>query len=217
SASKTGSNVFDDRTSSRRPQRERRSAMIHICKLLHEVTQRRHILTLLAALCASCLCTGAQQPQRSVSRAPEPLSNSASEQSDLTKDNLDHVAASAILLKEVLAGDPGLMVELKRLVAQEASDNGQLVNDGNLTDDAVYNRLKRDIKFRSVVTRLVQRYGYLVPNVNPNSELGKSQDLLLRERTRRMVQIEDREEADSFRSPRQANGTTEVKSNPCSK
>ena len=172
-------------------------------------------ITWLSLLLVFCQYAGAQQAQRSVASQPESLANSASEQSDLIKDNLNHVAASAVLLKEILVGDPGLTVELKRLVAQEACDNGQLIRDEDLTDDAVYERLKRDVKFRSLATRMVQRYGYLVPNINPGSELGKSQDLLLKERARRMVQIEDREDADPPRPLRQDNGTVEAKSSPC--
>src|SRR5215469_3812589 len=95
----------------------------------------------------------AQQSRPTAAAGSEQVSGSRSQQSDLAKDNLDHVAASPLLLKEVLAGDPGLMVELKRWAAQEASDHGQLVSDDDLTDDAMYDRLKRDVKFRAVATR----------------------------------------------------------------
>jgi len=171
--------------------------------------------TLVGWLLIFCYCSRAQQPQRDVVGAPAPLSHSPAEPSDLAKDNLNRVTAPAILLKEILIGDPGLMVELMRFVAQEASDNGQLISDEDLTDDAVYDRLKRDVKFRSLATRMVQRYGYLVPNVSPGSEMAKSQDLLLKERARRMVQIEEQQDADSLRSPRQSGGTTEARSSPC--
>jgi protein involved in polysaccharide export with SLBB domain len=114
--------------------------------------------------------------------------------SELTKDNLDRVAASAAQLKEVLLQDTGLLVELKRLIAKEASDNGQVIVDEDLTDNAVYQRLVDDVKFRSIATRLVQKYGYLRPSVNPDSDLGKQQDFVLKERAKRMVQIEAQED-----------------------
>jgi len=142
-------------------------------------------------------------------------SNPPAAPSDLTRDNLNHVAASPILLKEVLTGDPGLMVELKRWMAREAADNGQFVNDENLTDAAVFDRLTADVKFRSVATRLVQRYGYLLPNVNPGSQMGKEQDLLLKERVRRLVQIEAQEDADSLRNPRQGITSTGNQTGAC--
>src|SRR5262249_38407279 len=59
------------------------------------------------------------------------------------------------------------------------------------------------------------RYGYLVPNPSPGSEMAKSQDLLLKERARRMVQIEEQQDADSLRAPRQTDGITEARSSPC--
>ncbi len=133
--------------------------------------------------------------------------------SELENGNLLRVAASPSQIKEVLIGDPGILVELKRWVAKEASDNGQIVSDEDLTDDAIFDRLKTDVGFRSVATRLVQRYGYLRPNVNPSSEIGKEQDLLLRERVRRLVQIEAQEDSDSLK-PSQTGGN-ETKTAHC--
>jgi len=108
------------------------------------------------------------------------------------------VAASAIQLQAVLVKDAGLLVELKRWVAKEATDNGQIVEDSSLTDQAIFERLDRDIAFRSVATRLVQRYGYLLPSVNPDSAIGKEQELVLKERARRLVQIESQEDSQSL-------------------
>src|ERR1700737_3876278 len=65
--------------------------------------------------------------------------------SDLAKENLDHVAASADQLKEVLVKDAGILVELKRWVAKEATDNGQIVEDSSLTDQTIFDRLEGDI------------------------------------------------------------------------
>ena len=114
--------------------------------------------------------------------------------SELTKDNLEHVAASSAQIKAVLLQEPGLLVELKRWIATQASDNGQLISDEELTDAAVYDRLANDVKFRAVATRLVQRYGYLRPSVNPDSDLGKEQEFILKERARKLVQVESQED-----------------------
>ncbi len=54
--------------------------------------------------------------------------------SDLAQENLRRVAASASQIEAVLRKDPGLMVELKRWVAEEATDHGQIVDDNDLTD-----------------------------------------------------------------------------------
>jgi polysaccharide export outer membrane protein len=119
--------------------------------------------------------------------------------SDLAKDNLDYVAASSVQIREVLAKDAGLLVELKRYVAKEASDNGQVVQESNLTDQAIFDRLDRDIKFRSIATRLLQRYGYLLPAPNPDSNYAKEQEYVLKERARRLVQVEAQEDAEALK------------------
>ena len=141
-----------------------------------------------------------RQKQQRTSAPPDVPAASQQLTSELTKDNLDRVAASAAQLKEVLLQDTGLLVELKRLIAKEASDNGQVIVDEDLTDNAVYQRLVDDVKFRSIATRLVQKYGYLRPSVNPDSDLGKQQDLILKERAKRMVQIEAQEDQQALQA-----------------
>src|SRR5207237_1643845 len=121
------------------------------------------------------------------------------ETSDLAQENLNRVAASAAQIRTVLAKDEGLLVELKRWVAKEATDNGQVVDDANLTDQAIFDRLEQDVVFRSLATRLLQRYGYLLPAANPDSDLGKEKELILKERARRLVQIESQEDSESLR------------------
>ncbi|HYA23190.1 MAG TPA: SLBB domain-containing protein [Terriglobales bacterium] len=125
--------------------------------------------------------------------------------SDLAKDNLNRVAASSFQIKAVLVRDTGLLVELKRWVAKEATDNGQVVEDSNLSDDAIYDRLDHDVAFRSVATRLLQRYGYLLPTPNPDSSFGKEEELVLRERARRLVQIEAQEDAGAMQLQKKQN------------
>src|SRR5579864_1444057 len=114
--------------------------------------------------------------------------------SELAKENLNRVAASSAQIKAVLIKDAGLLVELKRWVAKEATDNGQVVEDSNLSDQAIFDRLDHDVAFRSVATRLVQRYGYLLPAANPESSFGKEEEFVLKERARRLVQIETQED-----------------------
>jgi hypothetical protein len=121
---------------------------------------------------------------------------------DLTQENLGRVAASSIQIRAVLVKDEGLMVELKRWVAKEATDSGQVVEDSNLTDQAIFERLDQDVAFRSVATRLLQRYGYLTPTPNPDSDFAKEKELVLKERARRLVQIESQEDSEAFRPQR---------------
>jgi protein involved in polysaccharide export with SLBB domain len=122
---------------------------------------------------------------------------------ELEKENSEHVAASVEQIRVVLIKDPGLLVELKHLVAKEATANGQLVDDRDLSDQAILDRLSEDITFRSTATQLLQRYGYLLPNINPDSALAKQEDLVLKERARRLVQVEAQEDAEAMKPKEQ--------------
>jgi protein involved in polysaccharide export with SLBB domain len=113
--------------------------------------------------------------------------------SDLGRDNSSRVAASATELKSVLIKDPGLMVELKRWVAKDATDHGQIISDSDLTNDAIFERLENDSQFRSLATGIVQKYGYLLPRVNPESDLGKEHELLIQERVKWLAQRQEEE------------------------
>ena len=155
-----------------------------------------------AALCLLCPVLLCQVSQRHETARGESGANAAPELSDLAKDNLSHVAASSIQIREVLVKDAGILVELKRWIAKEATDSGQVVEDSKLSDEAVFDRLDRDLAFRSVATRLLQRYGYLIPSPNPDSSFAKEQDLVLKERARRLVAVEAQEDSESIQANR---------------
>jgi protein involved in polysaccharide export with SLBB domain len=121
---------------------------------------------------------------------------------DFAQENLSRVSASATRIRAVLVKDEGLLVELKRWVAKEATDSGQVVEDSSLTDQAIFDRLDQDVAFRSIATRLLQRYGYLMPTPNPDSDFAKENELVLKERARRLVQIESQEDSDAFKKQR---------------
>ena len=126
-----------------------------------------------------------ETPARAQNQNSRPLQSS-----DLAKENLSRVAASAGEIKPLLLKDSGLLVELKRWVAKDATDHGQIITDADLTNDAIFYRLENDVEFRAIATLLLQKYGYLVPEVNPNSEAGREQQLLLQERIKWITQEE---------------------------
>jgi protein involved in polysaccharide export with SLBB domain len=130
--------------------------------------------------------------------------------SELGHENLSRVAASATEIKIVLVRNTGIMVELKRWVAKDATDHGQIVSDADLTDNGIFDRLETDVQFRSVATALLQRYGYLVPRVNPESEQGKEHELLIQERAKWMAQhAEERRAAEHARTEENLRNTHE--------
>ncbi len=154
-------------------------------KLSHSRGARNRTLRAGAVLClALVFCSATRAQDRRQSPMPS---------SELGQENMSLVAASPADIKAVLTEDAGLMVELKRWVAKDATDHGQIVSESDLTNDAIFDRLQTDVRFRSIATLLLQHYGYLVPKVNPDSELGKEQELLVQERAKWLAQ--DQEEA----------------------
>ncbi len=144
----------------------------------------------LPALClilAFCFIGGFAQTQRQNSVPP----------SELARQNMAHVAASVGQLIAILHRDPGLMVELKRWIAKDATDHGQLIADTELTDEAIFDRLETDSTFRAVATSLVQKYGYLEPLVNPESPKAKQEALLIQERVKWIAQEEEMDRANA--------------------
>jgi polysaccharide biosynthesis/export protein len=142
-------------------------------------------------LTISCATLFAQTQQRQVP------------QSELARQNMEHVAASVGQLIAILHRDPGLMVELRRWIAKDATDHGQLISDSDLTDEAIFDRLENDVPFRSVATNLVRKYGYLLPVVNPESEMAKEQELIIRERARWVAQNQEIDRAKARQSQQQ--------------
>ena len=118
---------------------------------------------------------------------------SPGQDSELTKENLGRVGASPNQIQAVLRQQPGLLVELKRWVAQEAASNGQIVKDADLTDQKIFARLVSDTQFRSVATRLLERYGYLVPKINPESDVGQERKLVLQARANQLAQEQNQQ------------------------
>jgi polysaccharide export outer membrane protein len=126
----------------------------------------------------------------------------------LNEENLSKVAAGAEDIIKVLQDDSGMMVELKKWIATNASNHGQIVEEDDLTDDAVTERVRKDLEFRGVATRLLQRYGYLLPKFNPGSQAELSEQI------RRRAEILAFQRAEAERNnPSDREETTQTREN----
>ncbi len=150
-----------------------------------------------AGHCAQCagvlLLSVAALLSPKMSRAQErpaqtPWSQGAS---DVGKENQSYVAASAVDIENVLRTNPGLMIQLKHWVAQEATQQGRLVGENDLTDMTIQERLREDTKFRAIATDLLQRYGYLTPTIDPTSQLARENEVLIEERAKWRAQEQE--------------------------
>ena len=112
----------------------------------------------------------AQQPETPARRPAQAPIN-------IIADNVNRAAATAAQLLEILNKDAGLMVEFKQLVAREAGVNGQILEEGDLDEAAIAERLRSDLRARVLATALLRKYGYLVPKINPESDLAAEHNL----------------------------------------
>ena len=125
-------------------------------------------ITFIVVLIALCQVSSAQSPYgqepfnqaQATAKSRPQVNDSVSrrrkpELSELAEDNYSHVAASSAQIREVLLIDAGLLVELKRWIAKEATDEGRIVEDQSLADQAVFDRLDRFA---------IDRYRLFAPN-----------------------------------------------------
>jgi len=145
---------------------------------------RRIVTGALVTFLVAVLAASAATPQKQGQASEQPERERAS---DWATDNLDQVSASVAQIRDVLTKDPGLMVELKRLLAKQATEKGQIVTERDMADSAILDRLENDSRFRALATRLLQRYGYLTPQINTESPEGEELDLVRKARAARIA------------------------------
>src|SRR6266704_3678643 len=177
---------------------------------------RQTVVLLLGAALAG---PAAQSQQRSEQGAPQRSGMEAparvpARPPDIISDNLDRAAASADQILEVLNKEAGLMVELKRLLAQDAGASGQILEESDLTEGSVADRLRSDVRARVLATRLLQRYGYLVPRLNPDSDLGAEQRLVRQERAQMLARAAERRDTLGESAATGRNATCDPRSVP---
>jgi polysaccharide export outer membrane protein len=166
------------------------------------VTICRRSLTLLLAylLILGPISSEAQQQQQDQSRSGSNLQQQQTGferrtlSSDLVSENLAHVAATADQILAAVNRDSGLMVELKTIYAKEAGLHGQVLEEKDLSDAAVEAQLRQDLRLRMLATKLLQRYGYLLPRINPDSDMADERMLVLRQKSQDMQRAAARQE-----------------------
>jgi polysaccharide export outer membrane protein len=141
-----------------------------------------------------------QTGQRTQYRQPRQVFESTPV-STLARQNLEYVAASAAEIEKVLEEQQGLLVELQHWIARDATDHGQMVDEQQMSKDGIYDRLASDLKFRAVATRLLQRYGYLTPEVNPKSKLAIQQQIEFLAEEKRLEQMPDQQPSPVYSPP----------------
>jgi protein involved in polysaccharide export with SLBB domain len=73
------------------------------------------------------------------------------------------VSLSAATISEILRREPGLLLEVKRLLVSKAYEQGRLLDPADLTDDALFQLLREDNNVRVLATQEIERREYVRP------------------------------------------------------
>jgi protein involved in polysaccharide export with SLBB domain len=73
------------------------------------------------------------------------------------------VSLSAAAITEILRQEPGLLLEVKRLLVRKAYEQGRLLDPADLTDSAVFQLLREDNNVRVLATQQIEQREYVRP------------------------------------------------------
>jgi protein involved in polysaccharide export with SLBB domain len=73
------------------------------------------------------------------------------------------VSLSAGTITKILQREPGLLLEMKRLLVRKAYEQGRLLDPADLTDDALFQLLREDDTIRVLATEEIEKREYIRP------------------------------------------------------
>jgi len=79
------------------------------------------------------------------------------------RDPEPKISLSAGAIIEILRREPGLLLEVKRLLVRKAYEQGRLLDPADLTDDALFQLLREDDNVRVLATQEIESREYVRP------------------------------------------------------
>ena len=79
------------------------------------------------------------------------------------RDPEPKISLSAGTIIEILRREPGLLLEVKRLLVRKAYEQGRLLDPADLTDDALFQLLREDDNVRVLATQEIENREYVRP------------------------------------------------------
>jgi len=77
------------------------------------------------------------------------------------RDPEPKVSLSARTISDILRGEPGLLLEVKRVLVRKAYEQGRLLDAAELTDEALYQLLREDDNVRVLATQEIVKREYV--------------------------------------------------------
>jgi len=76
-------------------------------------------------------------------------------------ETIGQTSLSADRIIEILRKEPALLLEVKKLLVRKAYEQGRLLDETELTDEALFRLLNRDARIRALATQELERRGYI--------------------------------------------------------
>jgi len=117
---------------------------------------RYRVLILLCMGLGCCVTAWSQQPSAYVHGTAIDQANSRAEQ-----EAEQMVSLSADKITQILQGEPGLLLQVKKAIVRKAFEQGRVLDPNELTDDAVYRLLREDQDVRVIATQEIEDRSYI--------------------------------------------------------
>jgi protein involved in polysaccharide export with SLBB domain len=114
-------------------------------------------------LASAILVCALLPPLGSGQQAPPSREMPAAEVDLHAQDPEPLVSLSAAAIIEILRQEPGLLLEVKRLLVRKAYEQGRLLDPADVTDDALFQLLRDDNNVRVLATGEIERREYIRP------------------------------------------------------
>jgi protein involved in polysaccharide export with SLBB domain len=100
-----------------------------------------------------------QQDDREYGRAPTRSQNIVLSRAD--KEAEQQVSLSADKIIDILRGEPGLLLQVKKMLVRKAYEQGLILDPADLTDEALFRLLREDDKIRVLATNEIEDRAYI--------------------------------------------------------
>lgn len=114
----------------------------------------------LAAAMVACALLG---PVSAGQERPAARDKAVAEADPHERDPEPLVSLSAAAITEILRQEPGLLLEVKRMLVRKAYEQGRLLDPADLTDAALFQLLREDNNVRVLATEQIEQREYVRP------------------------------------------------------
>jgi protein involved in polysaccharide export with SLBB domain len=110
-------------------------------------------------LCAGLACSATAWSQQSSTYVRGTAIDQANSRAEQEAEQL--VSLSADKITQILQGEPGLLLQVKKAVVRKAFEQGRVLDPNDLTDDALYRLIREDQNVRVIATREIEDRSYI--------------------------------------------------------